>query len=1416
MAVDILYLYDKQENFIGTLSNKNSSMCPFFADGRYERLDNTASTLEFKTLLKHSSGIPSRIENEGFVVFKDRDGKFVQYKIIIAEEDRTSRQLYVLAVGSWIELTKEMIEPFENVKLSAKQQLDYFLQNTRWRSGQVAYNGVKTMSSDKMMTVLEATQRLRTTFELEPRFRIEMGVNGEITGRYCDLLERRGIVHPNRFEIGKDVQLLKRKIDTTELVTALYGYGQQAEGSNVDTPLDFSGVQWSKSNGDPVNKPFGQKWVGSDEALAKYGGKDKKHRFGVHESQVQGDANSLLQHTWEVLQRRSVPKVTYEVDLAVLGDVGIGDTINIVDQKDDDNELYLEARVLELEGPVSEDKKGKAILGNYRELQKPDVDSKIKQLEKILGERLLSLVIASISSSAGNIFKNGIGTTELTANAFLSGLEYDADGTKYTYTWNKHDKTGNLVPSFIKTGKTITVNANEIDEKATYVVTIRNDKVSIPAEITISNVFDGADGKDGYTPIKGVDYFDGVDGQNGKDGSSSFLWIRYSQNADGSNMTTDPTGAKYIGVSTTKTSTAPTNNTDYQWSLVKGTDGVKGEKGADGQTSYLHIKYSNDGGKTFTANSGETVGDWIGTYVDFTELDSTNVTDYTWNKVKGEQGPQGIPGPKGADGQTLYTWIKYANDANGTGMSDYPDGKSYIGLAYNKTTQTESTNPADYQWALIEGPQGVKGTDGKTYYTWLKYADSPTSGMSDSPTGKKYMGIAYNKTTSTESTNYADYSWSLIQGPQGPQGVQGPKGADGQSLYTWVKYADSPTAGMSDYPTNKKYIGLAYNKTTPVESTNYADYQWAKIEGDQGAPGAPGTTTYTWVKYADDDKGAGMSDSPVGKRYLGLAYNKTTQTESTNPADYSWSPLYDNVQVGGVNLISNSKKELTEVTIGRDGVTLPFIVPIGDETVLHGNEVTFSIYIKDIPADEHLVLRLDWYRSDRTYGLAMGTEIITEEGRYSLTAKIPNDTSFTNIRARIYPNNWISDYKIKYKNEQLEKGNIATAYSPSIADVEADAQAKANKAEQNANTYTNTVKTQLQKDITDVNNSVSALDTYVDGAFKDGIISNAEATAIEKYLNTVNAEKTDLDGRYLQIYNNTDLTNTTIKTDLYNKKVAYNSAHTNLINAINTAIADGKTTLAEKQDVDSKFASYRTALAGLTTAFEKALTSISQKQADTAKTTAINIASTDATNKANSALSSANTYTNNKDTALRDGLNTGAVAVNATGIHGMLAAGKLDIDLAIQTGIPEPNLYPLVKYIDGNSVTVETGYTTFMYWTFKHSKRYITFRIAGRWAGERNGQEGMGKITGGRCDYAVATRPYIENIIPGSQGSFSNESPLFNGNSYEQARNITVDMGAPNNGLKFIYLLFKGNLKDTTNNNYVHAFLRCVYVAQHD
>lgn len=249
---------------------------------------------------------------------------------------------------------------------------------------------------------------------------------------------------------------------------------------------------------------------------------------------------------------------------------------------------------------------------------------------------------------------------------------------------------------------------------------------------------------------------------------------------------------------------------------------------------------------------------------------------FTWIKsLAGKDGSQGIPAP------TYYTWIRYA-DTPTSGISSDPTNKTYIGIAYNQTSQTPSSNYSDYQWSKFRGDDGasIKGDDGKTLYVWIKYADDAKgTNMSDAPEGKTYMGMAWNKSTSKESTNAADYSWSLI------------KGADGKTLYTWLKYADSPTSGMSDSPAGKTYMGIAVNKTSITESSNYSDYTWSLIKGTDGisVKGDKGDTVYIWVKYADDAKGNGMSEYPDGKKYIGLAYNKTTATESNNASDYIWS-----------------------------------------------------------------------------------------------------------------------------------------------------------------------------------------------------------------------------------------------------------------------------------------------------------------------------------------------------------------------------------------------------------------------------------------------------------------------------------------------------------------------------------------------
>lgn len=277
---------------------------------------------------------------------------------------------------------------------------------------------------------------------------------------------------------------------------------------------------------------------------------------------------------------------------------------------------------------------------------------------------------------------------------------------------------------------------------------------------------------------------------------------------------------------------------------------------------------------------------------------------------KGEQGIPGTPGKDGADGKTLYTWIRYADDAQGNGMSNDPTGKAFIGFAYNKDTATESDNPADYAWSDIKGEQGVKGDkgeDGTQYYTWIKYSDNADgSGMYDTPKSTtQYIGIAVNKTSPTESNTPTDYTWSKFKGDkgdQGPQGIPGADGADGRTSYFHIKYSSkaNPTSAADMTETPSEYIGT-YVDYTAADSTDPSDYTWSRFQGiqgekgDQGIPGTSGEdgkTYYLHIAYAnsaDGSQGFSTTDS-TNKLYIGQ-YTDTTQADSTDPKKYSWTKI---------------------------------------------------------------------------------------------------------------------------------------------------------------------------------------------------------------------------------------------------------------------------------------------------------------------------------------------------------------------------------------------------------------------------------------------------------------------------------------------------------------------------------------------
>lgn len=182
-----------------------------------------------------------------------------------------------------------------------------------------------------------------------------------------------------------------------------------------------------------------------------------------------------------------------------------------------------------------------------------------------------------------------------------------------------------------------------------------------------------------------------------------------------------------------------------------------------------------------------------------------NLDDEVKDNLKGEPGKDGTDGKDGTNGK------------DGAPGKDGVDGK----------------DGADG----LQGVPGEPGKDGKVYYTWIRYADDVNgAGISNDPTGKTFIGLAYNKETATESNTASDYTWSRFRGEDGTDGVPGPAGEDGKTTYTWIAYSDNADgADMYQIPTDStKYIGIAVNKDTAIESTDPADYTWSRFRGEDG------------------------------------------------------------------------------------------------------------------------------------------------------------------------------------------------------------------------------------------------------------------------------------------------------------------------------------------------------------------------------------------------------------------------------------------------------------------------------------------------------------------------------------------------------------------------------------------------------
>lgn len=429
--------------------------------------------------------------------------------------------------------------------------------------------------------------------------------------------------------------------------------------------------------------------------------------------------------------------------------------------------------------------------------------------------------------------------------------------------------------------------ANSSDGKVSFSVSDSDrDYVGMYVDEVVADSTDPT--KYAWSKIKGADGTQGIQGKPGADGKTPYFHIAYATSADGKTgfSITESTGKTYIGVYTDYTKADSTDPSKYKWTKIQGPQGtqglqgiqgpqgergIAGKDGQNGATTYFHIKYSAVSNPTSASQMTEVPNTYIGTYVDFTEMDSNDPGKYTWYRLQGlqgEKGTQGLPGKDGSNGKTTYLHIKYSNDGGKTFTANSGETPGdYVGTCTD-FNQTDPTTVGSYIWAKIkgeqgpqglrglqgekgdqgiQGPKGADGKDGKTTYFHIKYSavSNPTSASQMTETPSKYIGT-YVDFTQTDSDDPKKYSWQQLegsQGPQGKQGISGTNGADGKTSYLHIKYSND---GGKTFTGNSgedigAYIGTCvdYAKDDP---TSVGTYKWAKIKGEAGAKGDKGDT----------------------------------------------------------------------------------------------------------------------------------------------------------------------------------------------------------------------------------------------------------------------------------------------------------------------------------------------------------------------------------------------------------------------------------------------------------------------------------------------------------------------------------------------------------------------------------------------
>lgn len=391
------FLLDKQQNIIGRLSEE------YILEATFTEEINTAGELLIT--------LPAKKRLSGNVIHvlitnPSKDHSYLMFKII-KETVKDEEVEYTAVESAYDELTSYGYIQDKRPTANAQTITEMILKDTRWHVGEIPDTS-ETFISFYYLSVLDCLKKIVQTFDFEIGFDVLINDDeNQITDRRVNFYIKQGEQTGKRFEYGSNLLSVKQEQDTQNIYTALVGRGkgvQVSGGDDDNTPdgygrrITFADVEWSKANGDPLDKPKGQEWLEDPDATKQLGFSDGHMRIGLEVFEDVDDPKALLQKTYEALKTVERPQVQFSASVINTGELHLGDRVGITRN---DIGIAYETRVFKVQHNLLDETQNKIDLGDNLE-QTNNLSYQVSALQSEVTNNTEGIITVTQSANGKN------------------------------------------------------------------------------------------------------------------------------------------------------------------------------------------------------------------------------------------------------------------------------------------------------------------------------------------------------------------------------------------------------------------------------------------------------------------------------------------------------------------------------------------------------------------------------------------------------------------------------------------------------------------------------------------------------------------------------------------------------------------------------------------------------------------------------------------------------------------------------------------------------------------------------------------------------------------------------------------------------------------------------------------------------